>query len=113
MGQLSQHIMQEIQNSSYLPSSLLLKGRLLSAVYCSDLRRAMKSAELIAKPHSLNPVIVPSLRERNFEIWEGISFDEIKRKYPEVLIFRRLSMNSLKRRLLLCTYCGHYFSFFS
>ena len=58
------------------------KGGLLDAVYCSDLQRAIKSAELIAKPHSLNPIIVPSLRERNFGIWEGMSFDEIREKYP-------------------------------
>ena len=61
--------------SAYIPNSL-------TAVYCSDLQRAIKSAELIAKPHSLNPIIVPSLRERNFGIWEGMSFDEIREKYP-------------------------------
>jgi alpha-ribazole phosphatase/probable phosphoglycerate mutase len=55
----------------------------LSAVYCSDLSRAVKSAELIAKPHGLKPVIMPELRERNFGIWEGMTFDEIKDKYPE------------------------------
>jgi alpha-ribazole phosphatase/probable phosphoglycerate mutase len=26
---------------------------------------------------------LPELRERNFGIWEGMSFDEIKEKYPE------------------------------
>jgi len=58
------------------------EGGLLSAVYCSDLSRAVKSAEIIARPHSLNPIIVPSLRERNFGLWEGMSFDEIREKYP-------------------------------
>ncbi|MBM4146652.1 MAG: alpha-ribazole phosphatase [Nitrospira sp.] len=62
--------------SAYIPNPL-------KAVYCSDLQRAIKSAELIAKPHSLNPIIVPSLRERNFGIWEGMSFDEIQLKYPD------------------------------
>jgi alpha-ribazole phosphatase/probable phosphoglycerate mutase len=61
--------------SAYIPNPL-------TAVYCSDLQRAIKSAEVIAKPHSLNPIIVPSLRERNFGIWEGMSFDEIREKYP-------------------------------
>ena len=60
----------------------LKEGGLLKAVYCSDLKRAIKSAELIASPHSLNPIISPSLRERNFGIWEGMSFDEIREKYP-------------------------------
>jgi alpha-ribazole phosphatase/probable phosphoglycerate mutase len=60
-----------------------ISGSMLTAVYCSDLDRAVKSAELIATPHSLHPIIVPPLRERNFGIWEGISFDEIKKQYPE------------------------------
>jgi broad specificity phosphatase PhoE len=54
----------------------------LTAVYCSDLSRALKSAEIIARLHSLNPIVAPSLRERNFGHWEGMSFDEIKVKYP-------------------------------
>ena len=59
------------------------KGGLLTAVYCSDLIRALKSAEIIAGPHDLKPVIVPALRERNFGLWEGMSFDGIREKFPE------------------------------
>ncbi len=55
----------------------------LSAVYCSDLSRAIKSAEIIAESHSIKPVVFKDLRERNFGIWEGMSFDEIREKYPE------------------------------
>jgi broad specificity phosphatase PhoE len=55
----------------------------LSAVYCSDLDRAVKSAEVIAQPFGIQPVVVKDLRERNFGQWEGMSFDEIKIKYPE------------------------------
>lgn len=55
----------------------------LSAVYCSDLSRAVKSAGIIAEPYGLKPVIMPELRERNFGLWEGMSFDEIKEKYPD------------------------------
>lgn len=55
----------------------------LSAVYCSDLQRSIRSAEIIAGPHALRPVLVPALRERNFGVWEGMSFDEIKEKYPD------------------------------
>jgi alpha-ribazole phosphatase len=54
----------------------------LSAVYCSDLQRAVRSAEIIAEPHGVTPVQVPALRERNFGIWEGMSFTEIKENYP-------------------------------
>lgn len=54
----------------------------LKAVYTSDLSRAVKSAEIISEPYNIKPIIVRSLRERNFGIWEGMSFDEIKEKYP-------------------------------
>ena len=64
-------------------SRYILRVVNLTAVYCSNLSRALKSAEIIARPHSLSPVVVPSLRERNFGHWEGMSFDEIKVKYPQ------------------------------
>ncbi len=60
----------------------VLDGRPLSAVFCSDLIRAKKSAELIALPHGLAPTVLDALRERNFGEWEGLSFDEIRRKFP-------------------------------
>jgi broad specificity phosphatase PhoE len=53
-----------------------------AAVYCSTLSRAIKSAEIIAAPHGLVPEKVHALRERSFGIWEGMSFTEIKEKYP-------------------------------
>lgn len=58
-------------------------SNVLDAVYSSDLSRAIKSAEIIAAPSRLKPVIIPELRERNFGIWEGMSFDEIREKYLE------------------------------
>ncbi len=74
------------ENSSNPPSPPFSKGEmggLLNAVYCSDLSRAIKSAEIIAEPYRLKPIIMPELRERNFGIWEGMSFDEIREKYPQ------------------------------
>lgn len=55
----------------------------VTAVYCSGLIRAVKSAEIIAEPLGLKPVVVGELKERNFGAWEGKSFDEIKEEYPE------------------------------
>lgn len=54
----------------------------LKAVYCSDLSRAVRSAGIIAEPYGLKPVEIPALRERSFGIWEGMTFNEIKEKYP-------------------------------
>jgi alpha-ribazole phosphatase len=56
---------------------------MLEAVYCSDLSRAIKSAEPIASLHGYEPVRVPELRERNFGVWEDMSFVEIREQYPE------------------------------
>jgi len=74
------------KKSSSPPSHPPLKGGeggLLSAVYCSDLGRAIKSAQIIGAPYFLNPIVIPALRERNFGIWEGMSFDEIRDIYPD------------------------------
>jgi len=66
----------------------------LSAVYCSDLSRAVHSAEIIAGAHGLKPVIIPELRERNFGVWEGLSFNEIRELYPAE--FEAWATNPLK-----------------
>jgi alpha-ribazole phosphatase len=92
MEQVSRYIHQNTvynQNSEYR-----IRGTELSAVYCSDLSRAIRSAEIVAEPHSLKPIIVAFLRERNFGLWEGMSFDEIREKYP--LEFDTWADNPLK-----------------
>ena len=55
----------------------------IRAVYCSPLSRALKSAEIIAEPHGLKPIVIEDLRERSFGIWEGMTFTEIKERYPQ------------------------------
>jgi broad specificity phosphatase PhoE len=54
----------------------------LSAVYSSGLSRAVKSAEIIGAAYGLIPLIKNDLRERSFGIWEGMSFTDIKERYP-------------------------------
>jgi alpha-ribazole phosphatase len=54
----------------------------LGGVYSSDLIRARKSAEVIAAQHGAEPVAVDGLRERNFGLWEGLTFDEIRARHP-------------------------------
>ena len=106
MEQVSKYIVELAQNISTFNSSKqksnppcpplrkVGKGGLMSAVYCSDLTRAIRSAEIVAEPHSLKPIIISSLRERNFGLWEGMSFDEIMEKYP--LEFDAWAGNPLK-----------------
>ncbi|MFB0919690.1 MAG: histidine phosphatase family protein [Oscillospiraceae bacterium] len=54
----------------------------LSAVYCSTLLRSVQTAGEIAREGS--PVIqLEGLSEIDCGLWEGLTFDEIKEKYPE------------------------------
>ena len=55
----------------------------LTAIYTSGLSRAVKTAEIIAEPFGLEPVVVDGLKERSFGEWEGMSFDEVDEKWPE------------------------------
>jgi broad specificity phosphatase PhoE len=75
--------LRDVQGGTSLFAAPPEKGTELSVVYCSGLARAVQSAEIIANPHRLSPVIVPDLRERSFGLWEGMTFAEIKEGYPE------------------------------
>lgn len=55
----------------------------LDHIYCSDLSRAVTTAEHIAQPFGLTPLIISELRERSFGRWEGMTFDEIRSEYPK------------------------------
>ena len=55
-----------------------LEGVQVNAVYCSDLKRARHTAEIIFGDRGEDIVVSPNLREINFGIWEGMTFEEIK-----------------------------------
>ncbi len=57
----------------------------IAAVYSSDLSRAYKTAEYIARRHNLQVISIPAFREINFGLWEGLLYDGIKEKWPDLL----------------------------
>jgi broad specificity phosphatase PhoE len=65
--------------------ALSLKSADLAAVYCSDLVRARRTAEIIAEPHSI--LIRPDarLREMNQGILEGKNLEGLLAGHPELL----------------------------
>ncbi|NMB02648.1 MAG: histidine phosphatase family protein [Firmicutes bacterium] len=76
-------------------------GRYLSrgkvdAVYTSDLRRALLTAQQIAKYHGLEPIADQRLREMSFGIWEGLTRKEVQEKYPD-LFYARFQDNLTNR----------------
>lgn len=63
--------------------ALMLQNQPIEAIYSSDLIRARETAEIIAQPLSLSVNLDPRLREMSFGLWEGQTFTEIYRDYPD------------------------------
>ncbi len=56
----------------------------IDAIYSSPLKRALKTAEIIAGYHKLDVTIVPGLIDLNYGKWQGLSHREVKDKYKEL-----------------------------
>jgi broad specificity phosphatase PhoE len=54
----------------------------IRAVYASPMRRAVETAEAIARPHALPVSTIDVLVECNVGRWEGMDWDRIRREYP-------------------------------
>lgn len=76
--------------------ALSLKEESIAAVYSSDLKRALSTAEEIARHHGLEVNIDTDLREMNQGDLEGLLFTEIREKYAHVLKNWRESPETLK-----------------
>jgi alpha-ribazole phosphatase len=62
-----------------------LADKKITAVYSSDLMRAMETARHVAEPHGLEVLSLPALREINFGRWEGLTYKEIIKKDGEAI----------------------------
>lgn len=61
----------------------IFSGVSLDNIYCSDLRRAQQTAEIIASCQPMVPKVRVELREMNMGDWEGRLFSEIRTRYPK------------------------------
>lgn len=59
-----------------------LQGR-FTAIYSSPLNRAFETAQILAVPNDLTVHKKEALREINFGLWEGLTFKEVAKAYPE------------------------------
>lgn len=57
----------------------------LDAVYASDLRRAVVTAQIVADKFGLIVQKEPSFRELCFGDWEGLTYQEITARWPEAM----------------------------
>ncbi|HKA40202.1 MAG TPA: histidine phosphatase family protein [Burkholderiales bacterium] len=60
-----------------------LAREVFSALYASDLARAMETASIIAQHTGRQLVMDSRLRERRFGIFEGLTAGEIEQRYPQ------------------------------
>jgi broad specificity phosphatase PhoE len=63
-------------------AAALLAGRPLAAVVASPLSRTRATAALIAAAHGLVVELDPDLRELDFGVAEGLTFEELERRDP-------------------------------
>lgn len=55
----------------------------ITAIYSSDLQRAVQTAEPLAKILNLEINATDAFRERHVGVLEGLTFDEAKKEFPE------------------------------
>lgn len=55
----------------------------LDAVYASDLRRAIETAEIVAERKRLPVLVDPDLREGDMGSWSGLTATEIQERFPD------------------------------
>ncbi|MEK7130469.1 MAG: histidine phosphatase family protein [Patescibacteria group bacterium] len=56
----------------------------IEIIYCSPLKRALKTAEFIKVKHACGIIIDNHFIERSIGIYEGLTKDEAKNKYPDL-----------------------------
>ncbi len=70
------------QQAQLLADYLSLQG--IKAVFSSNLKRAKCPANLLARKLKLEHGIEPGLQELNFGSWEGLSFEEMLKRNPQL-----------------------------
>jgi len=67
-----------------------LAGEGIEAIYCSDLQRARRTAQIIGKRLGLKPKVDKRLREISLGAWEGMKKEQIQSAYAELWQRRKL-----------------------
>lgn len=60
-----------------------LRSYPIDAIYSSDLRRALETAEIVGQRLGMTPLAEPALRESDIGAWTGLTWAEISERYPE------------------------------
>ena len=58
-------------------------GQEIAVAYVSPTSRTRQTADPVIQELNLSPVFIRELRERDFGVWEGLTFEEIADRYSE------------------------------
>jgi broad specificity phosphatase PhoE len=89
----------------------MLRGERVDAIYTSDLRRAVQTAEGVGAAFDVRWELRPGLREINFGAWEGLRWEEIEARdaayalrwleeYPKLAAPRGEDFESFRERVV-------------
>ena len=65
--------------------SALLRGRMFTEILTSPMIRCQETAQILAAELGVPVTIDRNLREMDFGLWEGMTFDEVQERHPEDL----------------------------
>ncbi|MBQ8508557.1 MAG: histidine phosphatase family protein [Clostridia bacterium] len=68
-------------------AAYVAKNFKIDAIYSSDLSRAYQTAKPLADALGLEIQTSRALRERDVGYWQGLTFDEVRERYPEGFAF--------------------------
>lgn len=71
-----------IKQAEELSNKILEEGYKFSKIYSSLQRRAAKTAEILSHATNIDYILIKGLEEMNLGKWEGLSWTEVKEKYP-------------------------------
>lgn len=60
-----------------------LRGEKFAGVYSSTLSRSHDTARIVAEKHKLEVIQIPELIERFYGVFEGLTFEDVKKKFPK------------------------------
>jgi broad specificity phosphatase PhoE len=61
-----------------------LTGKGVNAIYTSPLRRSIETARPVAAVFHLNIIPLQGLIDINYGEWEGLAYDEVRQRYPDL-----------------------------
>ena len=73
-----------ILQADELSRSILQRKYIFAKIFSSPQKRAVQTAKILSTATDVEYVSIEGLEEINLGAWEGLSWDEVKRKYPTV-----------------------------